>query len=207
MNTKIVYKLLSGFYDLIDVIYFHNYENSPRKVVQDAIREKDRVLDLCTGTASNAIRIAKSNPTAKIAGVDMSKDMLKVAGEKLAREHIRNVKLYCMDATRLSFRNQCFDKVTISLVLHELDEALCDQLIQEAKRVLKDDGSILVMEWEPSTEWWRKCLFLPIHLLEPKPYRTFIKKDLKRYFHKHGLKVTKTRHCDYTKVLELQKEN
>ena len=109
MNSNFIYKLLSGVYDLLDIIYFCNYDNSPRKVIQDA------------------------------------------------------------------------------------------------KRVLKDDGRMLVMEWEPSKVLWRRILFLPIHLLEPKPYRTFIKKDLKKYFQKHGLEIEKISHCDYTEVLCLSK--
>ena len=33
MNSKLFYKVMSGFYDLLDVIYFRKYESSPRKVV------------------------------------------------------------------------------------------------------------------------------------------------------------------------------
>ena len=60
MNTKLIYKAIAGVYDLLDVIYFRNKVNSPRKAVLKRINESDVVLDLCTGTATNALSIAKS---------------------------------------------------------------------------------------------------------------------------------------------------
>ena len=107
----------------------------------------------------------------------------------------------------MKFKDSCFDKVSIALVLHEIDEELSDKLILEAKRVLKDDGEIIITEWEPSKVWWRRILFVPIALLEPKPYKDFIKKDLDKYFRKFGLEVVETKHCDYTKVLRVKKNN
>lgn len=62
MDSKLFYKAMSGFYDLIDIVYFRDYENSPRKVVLESIGNEERVLDLCTGTATNALKIAKSKP-------------------------------------------------------------------------------------------------------------------------------------------------
>ena len=37
MNSVLFYKVMSGFYDLLDVIYFRKYETSPRKVVNESI--------------------------------------------------------------------------------------------------------------------------------------------------------------------------
>lgn len=160
MNAAIIYKFMSYFYDLLDVIYFRDYENSPRKAVLEAIDREDKVLDLCTGTATNT-----------------------------------------------QFNNKCFDKILISLVLHELEETLAEKILKEATRVLKDDGRIIVTEWEPSDSLWRKMLFFPIHVLEPKTYRKFIKKDLYEYFRNYGLEVVKEMHCDYSKVLIIRSVN
>lgn len=110
-----------------------------------------------------------------------------------------------MDATNTKFKDKCFDKVLISLVLHELEEPLAENILKEARRVLKDDGSIIVTEWERSKIIWRKILFSPVHILEPKTYRAFIKKDLYEYFGKYGLEIVEEIHCDYSKVLKLRK--
>ncbi len=205
MNTKWFYRLTAWAYDLLDVIYFNNYERSPRKAVLDAINPDDTVLDLCAGTGANAVRIGKSRPDAKIVGVDLSREMLKIARKKAKKNAVHNIKLYEMDATDMRFKDNCFDKISISLVLHELDVELAEKLILEARRVLKDNGEIIITEWEPSKELWRRVLFAPIAIFEPKPYKTFVKKDLVEYFKQFGLEVAQTKHCDYTKVLRVRK--
>ena len=205
MNSKLFYKVMSGFYDLLDVIYFRKYETSPRKVVFDTIGKKDNVLDLCTGTATNAIAIAKKNPNAKIVGVDLSKDMLVVAREKVNKENLANVRLYRMDATQMNFKDESFDKVLLSLVLHETDEELAKKIIKEAMRVMKPDGELVVTEWERSDNFIKKILFIPIEILEPKLYKIFVTKDHKKYFKEFGLEQVECKHCDYSKVMRLKK--
>ena len=52
MNMNLFYRMLANIYDLLDVIYFRNYERRPRKAVFDRINENEQVLDLCTNTES-----------------------------------------------------------------------------------------------------------------------------------------------------------
>lgn len=205
MNTKLFYKIISKAYDLLDVIYFRNYENSPRKAVLDRIYENEKVLDLCAGTATNTINIANKRTNTKIVGIDLSKDMLKIAQGKINKNKLENIRLLQMDATQLKFKSNSFDKILISLVLHELDETLTSKIIMEAKRVLKEDGEIIITEWEPSKRLSKRILFTPIHYLEPKTYHKFIKLDLYSYFKKYGLFIQEDIHCDYTQVLTLKK--
>ncbi len=199
------YKIISKGYDLLDIVYFRNFKKSPRKAVLDRIYENEKILDLCTGTATNAITIAKKKANTEIIGIDLSKDMLKVAQRKIRKTELKNIKLYQMDATHLKFKSNYFDKILISLVLHELDEELAAKIVSEAKRVLKDGGEIIITEWEPSKQLFKRILFAPIHYLEPKTYRRFIKMDLYSYFEKYELSIQKYIHCDYTKVIILKK--
>lgn len=204
MKANLFYKMIARVYDLLDVIYFRNYNRSPRKAVIEAISEKDKILDLCTGTATNAIEISKAIPTAKIIGVDLSENMLRVAKEKVEKAEIKKIRLFQMDATNMNFESGSFDKILISLVLHEMDEELRSKIINEAKRVLKKDGKIIITEWEQCEKLSRRLLFLPIHILEPKVYREFLKKDLYSYFSEYGLQIEEYTHCDYTKVITLK---
>ena len=160
---------------------------------------------MCTGTATNAIAIAKKNPNAKIVGVDLSKDMLVVAREKVNKENLANVRLYRMDATQMNFKDESFDKVLLSLVLHETDEELAKKIIKEAMRVMKPDGELVVTEWERSDNFIKKILFIPIEILEPKLYKIFVTKDHKKYFKEFGLEQVECKHCDYSKVMRLKK--
>ena len=204
MQTNFFYQLIAGTYDLLDVIYFRNDNNSPRKAVMEAIAPEDKILDLCTGTAANAIAISQALPGTRIVGIDLSRNMLQVASGKIEKAGIANIRLLEMDATQTHFASESFDKILLSLVLHEMDEPLRGKIISEAKRVIKKDGRIILTEWERSPQRSRRLLFLPIHLLEPKPYREFLGKDLAAYFEEHGLIVEKYIHCDYTKVLVLK---
>lgn len=205
MDSKLFYKAMSEFYDLIDIVYFRDYDNSPRKVVFESIDNEEKVLDLCTGTATNALKIAKSKPLSEVIGIDLSKDMLKIAQGKVKKSKVQNIKLYHMDATNMRFQDKFFDKILLSLVLHEVEENLAEKILAEAKRVLKDDGEIIVTEWEKSRKFSRRALFLPIDILEPKPFKSFIEKDLYRYFERYGLKVVSEVHCDYSRVLKLKR--
>lgn len=63
----------------------------------------------------------------------------------------------------------------------------------------------IITEWEPSKQLFEIILFAPIHYLEPKAYRKFIKTDLYLYFEKYGLSVQEDIHCDYTRVITLKK--
>ncbi len=199
------YKIIAKFYDLLDIIYFRDYKRSPRKAVFDRISANDRILDLCTGTGTNILNMAKAKDNVHIVGVDLSDNMLKEAKKKAKKLQLDNVKFYKMDATKLQIKDTCIDKILISLVLHELEEELVSKLICETKRVLKSDGEIIITEWEISKSFSKKLLFFPIHILESKTYRTFIKMDLYSYFKKYGLYVQSITHCDYTKVIVLKK--
>lgn len=205
MNTQMIYKLIAGAYDVIDLIYFGNEERSPRKAVLDRIGENDVILDLCTGTGTDIIRIAEKYPKVKAAGVDLSPQMLNIARQKADKAGLTNLQLYKMDGTQMKFCSGCFDKVLISLVLHETEDELAALLLAEARRVLKDDGELIVTEWERSNDIGKKLMFLPVELLEPKPFRKLICADMADYFGKNGFELKEYIHCDFSRVLVLRK--
>lgn len=66
--------------------------------------------------------------------------------------YIEHAKKHCkgsfdvMDATNLKFPNNHFDRILIMAVLHHLNEKDANRVIQEALRVLKPDGQMLIME-------------------------------------------------------------
>ena len=131
--------------------------------------------------------------------------MLIIAKSKIKKEKLLNIKLFQMDATDMEFKDECFDKILLSLVLHEIDEGLVARIINEAIRVLKLDGEIIITEWERSKKLLQKVIFFPIEVLEPKPYKSFVVKNLYSYFEEFGLVVVEEIHCDYSKVLRLKK--
>ncbi|MDO5293558.1 MAG: class I SAM-dependent methyltransferase [bacterium] len=207
MNTVWFYKIIGKAYDLLDVTYFRNVNRSPRMAVLDLIpKEKElKVLDLCTGTGVSCIEIAKARPDTMVVGVDRSKEMLRIVNHKIKKDRVTNIRLKRKDASHTSLPEKSFDVILLSLVLHECSEKEAKAIMQEASRLLKDSGKLLVTEWEECKEPVRRVLFYLIKKLEPKQYKEFANQDMKKYMKRMGFELRYTRHCDYTKVMVLKK--
>lgn len=160
---------------------------------------------MCTGTGTNAFAIAGARRNAKVIGIDLSTAMLKKAVAKWEQAEISNVKLLQMDAANLQFSNEEFDVVLISLVLHELSLALAGKLLGEARRVLKNTGKLIVVEWEEPVSLVQRILFYLVKKTEPAGFEDFLKAEMDQYFFRFGFEMTQTIHCDYSKVMLLRK--
>lgn len=105
----------------------------------------DRVVDLGTGTGRMLSLLA---PFARSAdGIDLSHQMLTIARAKLADSAFDHVDLRHGDATNTPFEPNSADLVIIHQVLHFLDEP--ERAIQEAKRLLKSGGRLIVVDFAP----------------------------------------------------------
>lgn len=207
MSNLLTYKFMSKIYGLLDVVYFRKENFSPRNAVCSQIQGLNlKILDMCTGTGQSIINVAERNPTAEITAVDLSPEMLEIAQRDIHARKLNNIKIMLGDATDTNLPNNSFDIITISLVLHELPPELAAKILAEAHRLLKEDGKLIVTEWERPSKLVQKIIFLPIELLEPKPYKKFIKADMSEYFDKHNLELSQTIHCDYSRVLVLRKK-
>ena len=130
------------------------------------------MLDICTGTASNSIMIAEHREKASIVGIDISRDMLRIASQKKKYGTFKFKAKYA-DATNTGLKDNAVDIIVISLVLHEVSKDLADKILSEAGRVLKHDGKIIVLEWEQPTDFLKQVLFLPILYLNLKAFVSF----------------------------------
>lgn len=78
-----MYSKIAKIYDVLDYTYFRNKARSPRTAVMKFIKESDQtVLDICTGTGTNALEIARNRGMSRVYGVDLSKNMLHIANKK-----------------------------------------------------------------------------------------------------------------------------
>lgn len=204
---KVTYKLLSKWYDLIDVIYFTKKGNNPRKAILGQIpKGKVQIVDLCCGTMANSIEIAKNRKEAKVLGIDRSSQMLQIARTKIQRGEYNNVKIRQGNATKTGLPAHSVDIVILGLVLHEMETELAAKILKEAGRLLKEDGTLLVLEWERSNSLWKRLKFLPIAMIEPKLFRTFFPRKKEEYFRKHGYETKRHITCDYSAVYVLQRD-
>lgn len=206
MESDEFYQFNAKVYDILDRTYFRKPASSPRNAVISILDdEPQKVLDMCTGTAANAIAIARSKRKVIVTGIDISEAMLQKAAAKLAQEGLSNVKLMHMDAANLQFPNEEFDVVLISLVLHEISPDLAGQLLFEAKRVLKTSGKLIVIEWAEPDSLLKKIPFYLVKKTEPAGFEDFLKCEMDHYFSRFGFEMMQTIYCDYSKVMILSK--
>lgn len=109
----------------------------------------EKVLDLACGSGRLLTQHALANPKIKFTGVDLSAEMLGLAGEHLREQNIHNVDLRTQDITNLSdFDDHSFDAVTSSMALHHLpNEKSLETCFKEIRRVLKPNGRIFLFDY------------------------------------------------------------
>ena len=128
------YNRTALFYDWMD------------RMISPALREKvismasGRVLEIGVGTGQN---IKYYLPDCDVIGIDFSPRMLDKARQKLNRAKAR-IQLLEMDAQDLQFADNTFDTVIATCVFCSVPDPI--QGLQEAKRVCKADGKIILLE-------------------------------------------------------------
>lgn len=164
---------------------------------------------MCCGTFSNGLPIANKNPKNTLVGLDRSESMLKEAKKKTEKANLRNVKLLCRDATQTSLESNYFDYIIIGLVIHECNADLWNGILKEAHRLLKNDGKLIVLEWDKQTKISRKIKFAPLYAVEilvnPKYFRKFYNSDKRKFFRKFGFEIVEKYECNYTAVMSMEK--
>ena len=205
-----LYSFMSISYDLLDKIWFSDKGKNPRDVIEKIIPdEESSVLDMCCGTFSNGLPIAKKNPNNRVIGLDRSKAMLREAKEKVRKAGLKNVKFLCRDATQTGLKNGSFDYIIMGLVLHECNDVLWNSLLSEAHRLLKKDGKLIILEWEKQTSISRKIKFAPLYALEVlgniKYFRKFYYSEKSSFFRKYGFEMLEKYECNYTTVMSMKK--
>jgi ubiquinone/menaquinone biosynthesis C-methylase UbiE len=107
----------------------------------------EHVLDVGCGTGTQAImNHTRVQSGGSGTGVDISPNMLAVARRKARRAGL-DIMFHRAHATRLPFDDARFDVVTITTVVHMLPQGLRQPCLDEAWRVLKNGGRLLLFDY------------------------------------------------------------
>lgn len=122
-----------------------------RALVNYVRRARPRdILDIATGTGDLAILLAKANPEAKVTGIDLSEEMVKVGQHKVLSERLaEQVNLHVGDSLNLPFTEESFDAVTVSFGVRNFEDLL--RGYNEMWRVLRSGGVLCVLELSTPT--------------------------------------------------------
>jgi demethylmenaquinone methyltransferase/2-methoxy-6-polyprenyl-1,4-benzoquinol methylase len=174
MSSTSFYKCIAPLYGLFDILLLLGGSN-PRKSLLHCIPDRSlSILDLCAGTASSAILVAKHSKSNSVVGIDMSEHMLKIGTDKIARTPVKNLHLQYMDATCTDFPDNRFDIIMVSFALHEMDTELLQKVLAEVNRLLKSDGLFLVLDFAKGDGLFSLIFTRIWSILEPPCFKPFI---------------------------------
>lgn len=125
--------------------------HQPEKAVEAAMLEIaqgqkfDFHIDLGSGFGTLLEAFAKQTKRAE--GIDSSRGMLNVARSRLDNRKDGHISVRLGNILDLPYGDNCADLITIHQVLHYLDNP--EMAINEAARVLKPGGTILIADFAP----------------------------------------------------------
>ena len=114
----------------------------------------DRVLDVCCGTGAQVLEYGRRGIIAT--GIDTNPSMLSIAVRNKTRQELANVSFQLADATNLPFPDGYFDYVSVSFGLHDKEKPIRDKVISEMKRVVKQEGALVSIDYQvplPKNVW------------------------------------------------------
>lgn len=142
-----MFDAIAGRYDLLNTVLSWGLDRRWRRLAIASLQltGRERLLDVCAGTADVAIRGARSG-AARVVGVDFSGAMLVHGLEKVRHaDLVPRVQLIQGDATNLPVADATVDAVTIAFGIRNVQppEVACRELF----RVLRSGGRLAILEF------------------------------------------------------------
>jgi ubiquinone/menaquinone biosynthesis C-methylase UbiE len=178
---QIYYDLFPLVYDIIIRLHSRDREGSLRGFITEkaSLLQGDRALDLCTGTGSVAIELAKQAGEKGLAvGLDFSRGMFEKAKGKALRLNAGHFYLVQANTSQLPFKKSSFHGATCSHAFYELKGEERKRAIDEVARILIDGGRFCLMEHaKPEKAFVRLLFYIRIFFLGSKDARKFLAEE------------------------------
>lgn len=114
-------------------------------LVERVSGQPQRILDLGCGTGSTTLALKQAFPSAEVVGLDLSPHMLVVAEQKAGDAGLAIAFRHGL-AEATDYPDASFDVVTASLLFHETPPYIAQAILQEAFRLLKPGGQVLILD-------------------------------------------------------------
>ncbi len=145
------YNQIASIYDLFGVLLASKARHRALEIAN--IQNGEKILEVALGTGLNFIEMLKRNPDGWIDGVDVSAKMIKRAERRISRMGQRNYALHLCDCRDLPFADGEFDILMNQYMLDILPVEDFTPILLEFKRVLKDEGRIVLINTTKSEKW------------------------------------------------------
>jgi len=157
-----MFDAIAGRYDFLNHLLSAGIDRRWRR---HAIRSlqltgRERVLDLCTGTADLAIAALRAAPgAARVVGVDFAAAMLRVGLTKTRHERLADrLTLVRGDATLIPIADASIDAITIGFGIRNVEHIAI--ACREMQRVLRPGGRLAILEFAVPTTPGVSALYL-----------------------------------------------
>ncbi len=145
---------IAPYYDLMNRVLSLGIDKTWRtkaiKLLQDL--DSPKILDVATGTCDVALEMAKKLNNPNIIGLDISAKMLEVGQKKIDKAGFRDIiSLTQGESENLPFDDNTFDAITVAFGVRNFGDL--KQGLAEIKRVLKDNGQLVVLEFSKPTSF------------------------------------------------------
>jgi demethylmenaquinone methyltransferase/2-methoxy-6-polyprenyl-1,4-benzoquinol methylase len=175
-------------YDLLNRLFSFGRDIYWRRRMAKAVEknENQHLLDLAAGTGDVAFSLLKHCPQISHAyGCDMARKMLESAQKKAhKKKQDKKISFIMGDAGNIPFKNNTFNVATIAFGIRNVTDP--PQVLEEMKRVLKQGGKALILEFSlPASKIMRKLhLFYLRHIIPGVGALISRDKDAYRYLNK-----------------------
>lgn len=125
------------------------------------------VVDIGTGTGDFAFAVLDRCNEAKVIGVDLSVQMLKLAQRKAVTQNRKgNCSWIIADGLNLPLRDEFADAVVCAFVIRNFEDLT--KGLTEMHRILKPNGVALILEFcQPKPSWWWTPIGLFVRYVVP----------------------------------------
>lgn len=136
------------------------------------LRENDIVADLGAGTGFYSVALGHMVPKGKVYAIEIIKDFLATIKNKIKEAHLNNVEILWGDIEKkggTKLQDNIVDVVIASNILSHVEDK--EQLVLEIKRILKQNGRVLLIDWREGSAVGAKVI-----IPKNKAYDMFEKK-------------------------------
>jgi len=127
--------------NIYDPILYFALKNIRQDIIRLIPDHDARILDLCCGTGDQLKRLSDDG-FSNLTGVDLSPEMLKVAGKGTKLVHLLE-----RDVQYTGLPGASFDIIIISLAVHEKTARMQNKMLAEAKRLSAPGGQIILVDF------------------------------------------------------------
>lgn len=128
------------------------FSDPQKNIAQLDVREGDHVADFGAGSGAYAFAVAKRvGSSGRVYAIDVQKDLLAKLKNEAQRQHVFNIEIIWGDLDEkkgIPLREESMDACIISNLLFQVSSK--EQIADEAWRILKPNGKILVVDWNDS---------------------------------------------------------